>query len=246
MSKTITNWTYQNKPFESANGNCGFVYLVVCNYPGDYRKYIGRKFFYSNFGIKSKQKESDWKYYKTSSRYVVEAIKKYGEEYFSFEILQVFKTRGGVVSGEVEIQWLMNVLHAKRDDGVPLFWNRHIGGVKFVTNELVSETTRQKLRDAWNDPIRKKTQSERAKLIAGRPESKQRLIKRNQSGVNLSIEDWQMVMVFELLKEGASHLTISRLTGIPKGTISGSLSRLSYKHQQDLHSEWVKFNEDQP
>lgn len=244
--KTKTKWMYQGRAFDEPEGYCGFVYLVTCLHPDEARRYIGRKFFFSKFGVKSKQKESDWRTYKTSSSHVTTAINKFGEEYFTFEILQLFKTKGGVVSGEVEAMWDARVLHTKLEDGTPAYWNRQIAGVRFIAKETVSDETRSKLRQAWDNPGRKQNMSLFAKKMANKPENKARLIARNKSGINRKIEDWQMLQVFELLEDGASHATISKLTGIPSGTIAGSLSRRSYKHQQELYDQWKLFNEDQP
>jgi transcriptional regulator with PAS, ATPase and Fis domain len=145
MKKSKTNWLYQGQPFDEPNNMFGFVYLVTCNHPEYRKKYIGRKFFYTNFGKKTKQKESDWATYKTSSNYVKEAINKYGLEYFTFEIIQLFATRAGVVSGEVELQWAARVLHAVDDSGERLYINQAIGNIKFISKEQISEEHKQKI-----------------------------------------------------------------------------------------------------
>jgi hypothetical protein len=141
MKKSKTNWLYQGQPFNEPNNMFGFLYLVTCTHPEFNKKYIGRKFFYTNFGKKTKQKDSDWRTYKTSSAYIKEAITKYGIENFTFEILQLFATRAGVVSGEVEAQWAARVLHAKEGDE-RLYINQAIGNIKFIAKELLSDDVR--------------------------------------------------------------------------------------------------------
>jgi len=136
---------YQGQLFQTPNNKFGFVYLVTCTHPEYQKKYIGRKFFYTNFGKKTKQKESDWNTYKTSSVYVKEAIKKYGLEYFTFEIVELFDTRAGVVSAEVELQWAARVLHAVDDKGERTYINQAIGNIKFIAKEQLSEETRRKM-----------------------------------------------------------------------------------------------------
>lgn len=136
---------YQGKLFQNPNNKFGFVYLVTCIHPECNKKYIGRKFFYTNFGKKTKQKESDWATYKTSSKYVQEAIKQYGLENFLFEIIQLFDTRAGVVSAEVELQWAARVLHETDSKGERVYWNQAIGNIKFIAKEQLSEEHKLKL-----------------------------------------------------------------------------------------------------
>ena len=158
---------YQGNLFQNPNNKFGFVYLVTCTHPEYQKKYIGRKFFYTNFGKKTKQKESDWATYKTSSSYVKEAIKKYGIEYFIFEIIELFDTRAGVVSAEVEMQWAARVLHAVNDKGERLFINQAIGNIKFIAKEQISEETRRKMSE-WQrgDNNNSKRPEVRAKMSA--------------------------------------------------------------------------------
>lgn len=134
---------YQGKLFQNPDNKFGFVYLVTCIHPECNKKYIGRKFFYTNFGKKTKQKESDWATYKTSSKYVQEAIKQYGLENFVFEIVQLFDTRAGVVSAEVELQWAARVLHETDSQGERIYWNQAIGNIKFIAKEQLSEEHKQ-------------------------------------------------------------------------------------------------------
>ena len=146
--KVLTPWMYQGKLFQNPDNKFGFVYLVTCIHPECNKKYIGRKFFYTNFGKKTKQKESDWSTYKTSSKYVQEAIKQYGLENFLFEIVQLFDTRAGVVSAEVELQWAARVLHEVDSKGERVYWNQAIGNIKFIAKEQLSEEHKIKLRGA--------------------------------------------------------------------------------------------------
>ena len=134
---------YQGKLFQNPDNKFGFVYLVTCIHPECNKKYIGRKFFYTNFGKKTKQKESDWATYKTSSKYVQEAIRQYGLENFVFEIVQLFDTRAGVVSAEVELQWAARVLHEVDLKGERVYWNQAIGNIKFIAKEQLSEEHKQ-------------------------------------------------------------------------------------------------------
>jgi hypothetical protein len=173
---------YQNQLFKNPDNKFGFVYLVTCTHPEYQKKYIGRKFFYTNFGKKTKQKESDWSTYKTSSKYVKEAIQKYGLEYFTFEIIQLFDTRAGVVSAEVELQWAARVLHAVDDSGERIYINQAIGNIKFIAKEQLSQETKLKM-GAWQKgeansskkPEVKAKMSESAKRRCESAEAKDRM-----------------------------------------------------------------------
>lgn len=146
--KTKTPWRFEGELLESPDGKFGFTYLVTCTHPDFNKKYIGRKFFYTNFGKKTKQKESDWATYKTSSKYVAEAIALYGLEYFEFDILHLYDTRAGVVAGEVETQWEARVLYALNDDGERAYINQAIGNIKFVPKEFLSDEHKANLSKA--------------------------------------------------------------------------------------------------
>lgn len=141
--KSNTPWLYEGELFTEPNNKFGFVYLVTCAHPECTKKYIGLKFFYRNWGKKTKQTDSDWRTYKTSSKYVKEAIDTYGIENFTFEIVQLFDTRAGVVSGEVEYQWAARVLHAVDELGERQYWNQAIGNIKFIAKEQISEDHKQ-------------------------------------------------------------------------------------------------------
>ena len=128
-TKTLTPWVMDGEPFTDANGYYGFIYLVTCHhnlYKG--KMYIGRKFFYVNFEKKTKVKDSDWRTYKTSSQELKPLIQDIGPEHFTFEILQVFETRGGVVAGEVKAQWECDVLTARDADGERIYWKQGYWG----------------------------------------------------------------------------------------------------------------------
>jgi hypothetical protein len=141
--RTKTPWTYRGKPYLATCGEyLGFLYLIRCNHPDVQKLYIGRKFFFFKFLTKTKKKESDWKSYKGSSKNLLADIEKYGEKYFTFEITQMFKTRGGIVAGELESLWAARVLYATKENGERLYYNDSIGNIKFIAKELLSDEHR--------------------------------------------------------------------------------------------------------
>jgi hypothetical protein len=184
--KQVTPWMYQNQLFTNPDNKFGFVYLVTCTHPEYQKKYIGRKFFYTNFGKKTKQKESDWATYKTSSKYVKEAIQKYGLEYFTFDIVQLFDTRAGVVSAEVELQWAARVLHAVDELGERIYINQAIGNIKFIAKEQLSEKHKQIIIESNKKRI--VSEETKAKMSAAQKGNKNGVGNTNSKGIKHSAE----------------------------------------------------------
>jgi len=121
----------------------GFVYLITNTVSG--RKYIGRK-FYHTYRKRKRVRESNWRVYAGSCKPLKEDMQRMGKDKFTFEIICNYKTRGGVVSGEVHFQTDNDVLSPELlPCGERLYYNGQIGSVKFVTPEFVSAETRAKI-----------------------------------------------------------------------------------------------------
>jgi hypothetical protein len=123
-------WSYNNKPFSSADIGeyFGFVYLITNNSNG--RRYIGRKYFFSFRTPKGKKRkvksESDWKNYYGSCPELKEDIIKFGRENFSRTILSLHKTKGKTNFEETRRLFTNNVLTEALDDGTPAWYNSNI------------------------------------------------------------------------------------------------------------------------
>ena len=123
-------WSYNNKPFSSADIGeyFGFVYLITNNSNG--RRYIGRKYFFSFRTPKGKKRkvksESDWKKYYGSCPELKEDIDKFGRENFSRTILSLHKTPGKTNYEETRQLFTNNVLTESLDDGTPKYYNSNI------------------------------------------------------------------------------------------------------------------------
>lgn len=119
--KVETPW--ENIPADLQLEDCaGFVYLIVNTL--SQKKYIGRKYLWkitkkkvkgSKRKIKVKS-ESDWRYYKSSSKELQEDIKNLGIHNFRFIILSFHKTRAEVNYTEVKEQFSRDVLYSKLGD----------------------------------------------------------------------------------------------------------------------------------
>ena len=131
----------------------GFVYRIVNKVNG--RHYIGKKQFKSYIRKKVKgrknrkrvTKDSKWREYTGSSKYLNEDIEKHGMESFEFYIESLHKTRGSLYYAEVERQVTENVLRETLDNGERKYYNGHIGAIKFLPPEEHSEETINKIRE---------------------------------------------------------------------------------------------------
>lgn len=133
MDKTLTpehHWTGK-KP--DPNKYFGFIYIITNNIND--KKYIGKK-QYHRWSKNKKIGESNWRFYKSSSKYVHEDIKKYGIENFEFEIFRNVKTRGGLVYLEANYQHKWDVLTDRIVDTDERSWyNANIQAIKFIPKE---------------------------------------------------------------------------------------------------------------
>jgi len=123
-------WSYNNKPFSSADIGeyFGFVYLITNKSNG--RRYIGRKYFFSFRTPKGKKRkvksESDWKNYYGSCPELKEDVIKFGRENFSRTILSLHKTKGKTNFEETRQLFTNGVLTEALEDGTPAFYNSNI------------------------------------------------------------------------------------------------------------------------
>ena len=122
MMTTDNPWLYQGKEWqlpEDFNPDVvyGFVYLITNK--KDQKKYVGKKFFWSQktLPITKKRKrrkrlkvESDWRTYWGSNKYLVEDVKTHGPENFTREILHLCKTKGECAYYEAKEQFDREVL----------------------------------------------------------------------------------------------------------------------------------------
>ena len=148
----------------------GFVYLITNTVSG--RKYIGRK-FYHTYKKRKRVRESNWRVYAGSCKPLKEDMQRLGKDKFTFEIICNYKTRGGVVSGEVHFQTDNDVLSPELlPCGERLYYNGHIGSVKFVTPEFLSAEHRAKIAAAGiGRPVSAETRAKMSAAQAGEKHS---------------------------------------------------------------------------
>jgi len=131
-SKVLTPWVYEGLDELDLSDYYGFVYLIIDL--TNNKKYIGRKYLWSRRAkkIKGKRrrsitvKESDWRYYKSSSDVLKQQISEHGLNKFSFIILYFCKTKGMTNYSEVKEQFARDVLYARLPNGDFEYYNNCI------------------------------------------------------------------------------------------------------------------------
>jgi len=117
----------------------GFIYYIENLETG--RRYLGRKQLISvsrklKPGASRRtvtRKESDWRTYQSSCRELLDDIRLYGSEAFTFVIYKWCVGPGDLTYSEVHEQWQCEVL--SRDElpnGERVWYNGNIGAVKFL------------------------------------------------------------------------------------------------------------------
>ena len=134
---SISHWLYKNKPFtEVPEDAFGFIYRITNKFSR--KKYIGRKYFYSTRRVKQKGKkrrkvvvkESKWRSYSGSSKFLNEALDTKSKSNFKFEILAIGYTKGQVNYLEENIQMKLDVLTN------PYYYNDSIGSRNFISIKI--------------------------------------------------------------------------------------------------------------
>jgi len=133
-----------NEPLD-IKGLHGFVYLI--HNVEDDRYYVGKKNFlhggkknYTRKGVKTPNyrhgTETNWKSYTGSSSELNADILKHSKDNFSFKVLKVYATRGGLSYGEANIQHKLDVLTMRDSNDKPKFYNGNIAGIKYIPKEF--------------------------------------------------------------------------------------------------------------
>ena len=103
----------------------GFVYIITNLHNG--KAYIGCK----QYKVKAKfgDKESNWKVYTGSSKWLNEDIEKIGKKHFKFEIIAEYKNKRSLRYYELYYQMKYNVLASTLEGSdEPAYYNSRVGG----------------------------------------------------------------------------------------------------------------------
>jgi hypothetical protein len=121
----------------------GFVYCIENLTTKQF--YIGKKQLWHGGKKKSKMygKPMSWKTYVGSSVALKKDITKYKKKNFRFEIVDLFKSKGGLYYSEAYLQMLSDCMTEYLEDGkTPRFYNRQIAAIRFVPSESPSKRTK--------------------------------------------------------------------------------------------------------
>jgi len=141
----------------------GFVYIITNLRNG--KAYIGCK-QYMHYN-RLKEKESDWKTYTGSSKWLSKDIEEIGKKHFKFEIIAEYKNKRSLRYYELYYQMKYNVLSSTMEGSdESAYYNSRVGGKFYRPVE------------SYQDPEFRKKQSENAKKQFSDPEARKKLGER--------------------------------------------------------------------
>lgn len=119
----------------------GFIYRITNKITG--QMYIGKKFTVITTRKKVKNKtrkvkevkESNWKSYQGSSKWLLTDISKYGKENFIFQIEALAESRSNLAWLEIEKLVKENVLREKLPTGEKKYYNGLIPQIRYTIKE---------------------------------------------------------------------------------------------------------------
>jgi hypothetical protein len=128
----ITLWDFDSYEW------LGFIYKIT--HVSSNRVYVGKKFFRMTTRkiVKNRKnrkrivKESDWKSYTGSSKWLNSEIELFGKDQFKFEIISLHESKGTLAYSEIETLVKCNALRAKLSDGTKAYYNGLIPPCKFT------------------------------------------------------------------------------------------------------------------
>jgi len=137
----------------------GFVYIITNLRNG--KAYIGCKQYIHYTRLR--EKESDWKTYAGSSKWLSKDIEEIGKKHFKFEIIAEYKNRRSLRYYELYYQMKHNVLTSTLEGtDEPAYYNSRVGGKFYRPVE------------SYQDPEYRKKQSESSKKQFSDPEERKK------------------------------------------------------------------------
>ena len=160
------------KAFVPDSDKFGFVYIITNLQNG--KAYIGCKQYIIQSRLR--EKESNWRIYTGSSKWLNEDIDKIGKKHFKFEIIAEYKNRRSLRYYELYYQMKYNVLSSTMEGSdEPAYYNSRVGGKFYRPVESYEDPEfRKNLSKAMNNPIVKKKISEAQKKRTDRQDPEYR------------------------------------------------------------------------
>ena len=132
----------------------GFVYLITNLKNG--KGYVGCKQYLMYTRLK--ERESNWKTYMGSSKWLLKDIEEMGKEHFKFEIIAEYKNKRSLHYYELFYQMKFNVLSSTLEGtDEPAYYNSRVGGKFYRPVESYQDPEYRKiLKKRYKDPEYKK------------------------------------------------------------------------------------------
>lgn len=120
----------------SLENKYGFIYLIHNKVLDKY--YLGRKILVRGGSKRSRTygKSAAWRFYTGSSRELNKDIKELGKDNFSFYLISLWETKGGLHYAEANLQHKLDVLTAIDKKGNRIFYNKNIGAIRYIPHEF--------------------------------------------------------------------------------------------------------------
>ena len=140
----------------------GFVYIITNLRNG--KAYIGCKQYIHYTRLR--EKESDWKTYAGSSKWLSQDIEERGKKHFKFEVIAEYKNKRSLRYYELYYQMKHNVLTSTLEGtDEPAYYNSRVGGkfyrpVESYQDPEWREKQSKNIKIRWEDPKARETNGE--------------------------------------------------------------------------------------
>ena len=175
-----------DKTFHADTYKFGFVYIIT-NLQTT-KAYIGCK----QYMVKAKfgEKESNWRVYTGSSKWLNEDIEKIGKKHFKFEIIAEYKNKRSLRYYELYYQMKYNVL-ASTFEGTdePAYYNSRVGGkffrpVESYEDPEVRRNMSKAQKKRYDDPEERRKTSKAQKKRYEDPEERRKISEGMKGNTN--------------------------------------------------------------
>ena len=175
-----------DKAFPADTYKFGFVYIIT-NLQTT-KAYIGCK----QYMVKAKfgEKESNWRVYTGSSKWLNEDIEKIGKKHFKFEIIAEYKNKRSLRYYELYYQMKYNVL-ASTFEGTdePAYYNSRVGGkffrpVESYEDPEVRRNMSKAQKKRYEDHVERRKKSKAQKKRYEDPEERRKISEGMKGNTN--------------------------------------------------------------
>ena len=141
------HWDVKHVGRFDPDAHLGFVYQIINKVSG--KSYIGCKHLWK-FSKGKRVRASEWRKYCSSSKYVLEDVKKLGKRKFKFEVLMLCDNKRNLYYNEMKLQVELGVLESED------YYNANIGGIRFYrpVKSYMTKELRDKFKGTNNPAYR--------------------------------------------------------------------------------------------